>query len=32
MVKLLVAAGADIKALDREHHGKPADFARVAVR
>lgn len=31
MVKLLVEAGADINALDREHHGKPADFARVSV-
>ena len=31
MVKLLVSAGADITALDREHHGKPAEFARVAI-
>jgi ankyrin repeat protein len=31
LVKVLVSAGADIHALDREHHGKPAQFARVAV-
>ncbi len=31
MVKLLVEAGADIHTRDREHHGTPADFARVAV-
>jgi ankyrin repeat protein len=31
LVKVLVMAGADINALDREHHGKPAEFARVAV-
>lgn len=31
MVKLLAEAGADIHALDREHHGTPEDFARVSV-
>lgn len=31
MVKVLVEAGADINARDLEHHGTPADFARVAV-
>ena len=31
MVKLLVDAGADINALDLEHHGQPKDFARVAL-
>jgi ankyrin repeat protein len=31
MVKLLVKAGADIRAVDTEHHGTPAEFARVSV-
>lgn len=31
LAKLLVEAGADVRALDREHHGTPAQFARVAV-
>jgi ankyrin repeat protein len=31
MVKVLVTAGADITARDREHHGNPAEFARVAI-
>jgi hypothetical protein len=30
MVKLLVAAGADMNALDMEHNNTPAGFARVA--
>jgi hypothetical protein len=28
---LLVNAGADIKALDHEHHGTPESWARVAI-
>ena len=31
MVKLLVAAGADIHAIDREHHGTPEGWARAAI-
>jgi hypothetical protein len=31
MVKLLVAAGADLDARDKEHSGTPAGFARVSV-
>lgn len=31
MVKLLVAAGADIHLLDREHNGKPSGWAEVSV-
>jgi ankyrin repeat protein len=31
MVKLLVAAGADIRAIDREHQGTPEGWARAAV-
>jgi ankyrin repeat protein len=31
LAKVLVAAGADVHALDREHQGTPAKFARVAV-
>ena len=31
MVKLLVAAGADIRALDREYQGTPEGFARAAI-
>jgi ankyrin repeat protein len=31
MAQLLVEAGADIHALDREHHGTPLDFARVSI-
>jgi ankyrin repeat protein len=31
MAKLLVNAGADIKALDHEHHGTPESWARVAI-
>jgi ankyrin repeat protein len=31
MVKLLVEAGADISARDREHQGTAADFARVSI-
>jgi ankyrin repeat protein len=31
MVQLLVAAGADIRALDREHNGTAEQFARVAI-
>jgi len=32
MTKILVAAGADVRALDREHHNTPAGWARVAVQ
>jgi len=31
MAQLLVKAGADIKALDHEHHGTPESWARVAI-
>jgi len=31
MTKLLVAAGADIRALDREHHGTPEGWARASI-
>jgi ankyrin repeat protein len=31
MAKLLVAAGADIHALDREHHGTPEGWARASI-
>ena len=31
MVKLLVAAGADVNALDEEHKNTPAGFAEVAI-
>jgi hypothetical protein len=31
MAQLLVAPGADIKALDLEHHGTPESWARVAI-
>jgi len=31
IVQLLVNAGADIRALDHEHHGTPEGFARVAI-
>jgi ankyrin repeat protein len=31
MVKLLVAAGADIRALDREYHGTPEGWARASI-